>query len=79
MSFSLLATALFSRVADGSLLPPVVAYIGPGVAVPVLTGLAAALGFVMLAWDRTAGLVRRLLRRGKPASSPTSSKEETEA
>ena len=48
-------------------------YLGPDSLIPLASILAAALGFILLFWQRAVGLVRRLLGRGKreePADSP---------
>ena len=76
MSYTFLAVTLLDRFAVGSVLQPIIMYIGPGVAVPVLTGLAAVLGFVLLMWDKGVHVVRKLLRFVRPIDPSPSSKDE---
>ena len=75
MSYTFLAATLLDRFAVGSVLQPIIMYIGPGVAVPVLTGLAAVLGVVMLVWDRGVNIVHKFRRFVRPGDSSPSSKD----
>lgn len=47
----------------GSLLQPVVLYIGPDVFLPLTSALAAIAGVLLMFWQRVVGLVGRLLGR----------------
>jgi len=76
MSYTFLAVALFDRLAVGSVVQPIIMYIGPGVAVPILTGLAAVLGVVMLVWDKGVNIAHKLLRFVRPVDSPPAPKDE---
>jgi hypothetical protein len=79
MNETFIAAALVDRLGVVYALSPVIMYIGPGVAVPVLTGLATVLGLIMLAWDKVVHVAHKLLRIVRPASSspPASAEDET--
>jgi hypothetical protein len=51
----------------------IILYLGPDSLIPLASILAAVAGFILLFWHRGAGLVRKLLGRGRrdePADSP---------
>lgn len=47
-------------ISDGVL--PALLYIGPEIGMPLASGLAAVIGFVLLMWNRAATFVRRAYR-----------------
>jgi hypothetical protein len=68
-----LSLALVAPVNNEIGLLAMLLYIGPDVLMPLLSGLAAALGVVMMFWRRVIGFVgslfRRLSGRGPAAAS----------